>query len=403
MTTDERIIVKQSSFKGAYRCRACLTIFDTIYFVCPACATKNSLVPDADAKPPGVKIKGFRCVMPKRKMNAALPPPPSMSHDERPQFAGSTSTSIALAPSTFGEQDGEEEEEFFDPTFKPFLTLNEVPEETTAKVTSGYPNFDITLGDNRMGAGIPLGGTALIAGDSGLGKSTLLTQIAFNFASRGEKVVYNCGEEAYAQVKERVIRLGYTDSRAFSNFILVRSNNSVDVSDTIEKLNPRLVIVDSISVMYDPQFDEPPGSTKQMKVISQRITEHAHGKGYGALLICHVTKGNDIAGPKAVQHHVDIVINATEHRDKNPKIVKFDAPKTRFGRNHMESFFVMDDDTGHMTPSNPSGEIIHYDLPPPSIEPDIATDQGPIEDRRERMKRLAIERRQSLRRREPDQ
>jgi DNA repair protein RadA/Sms len=187
------------------------------------------------------------------------------------------------------------------------------------RVGSGIPGFDVVLG-----GGLVPGSLVLIAGEPGAGKSTLMLQIAAGVAAGG-MVLYVSGEESESQLKMRGKRLG-VDPRA----LYVFSETELErVLDACEKLQPELLIVDSVQTSYSTRFSSAPGSVTQVRETAAALLMLAKNTGISILLVGHVTKGGQIAGPKTMEHIVDTVVMLEGERFHSLRILR--ALKNRFG------------------------------------------------------------------------
>jgi DNA repair protein RadA/Sms len=192
------------------------------------------------------------------------------------------------------------------------------------------------------------GSGVLIGGDPGIGKSTLLLQALAALARKGERVVYISGEEAIAQVRLRAQRLGLDDAPV----LLATETN---VSDIIATLNedkpPAIAVIDSIQTLWAPSIEAAPGTVSQLKAGSEALIRFAKQKGTAVLLVGHVTKDGQIAGPKVVEHMVDAVLYFEGDRGHQFRILR--AVKNRFGATDEIGVFEMSDG-GLAEVTNPS-------------------------------------------------
>ena len=186
--------------------------------------------------------------------------------------------------------------------------------------TSGMAEFDRVLG----GGLVPASAT-LVVGDPGIGKSTLLLQAAASFARAGAKVVYVSGEEATAQVRMRAQRLGLADSAV----MLAAETNLRDILTTLEAEAPDLAIIDSIQTMWLDTVEAAPGSVSQVRASAHELTTFAKRRGVSVMLVGHVTKEGQIAGPRVVEHMVDTVLYFEGERGHQFRILR--SVKNRFG------------------------------------------------------------------------
>ncbi|WP_281825616.1 DNA repair protein RadA [Jannaschia rubra] len=179
--------------------------------------------------------------------------------------------------------------------------------------------------DRVLGGGLVPASATLVGGDPGIGKSTLLLQAAAAFANAGHSVVYVSGEEATAQVRMRAQRLGLGDSAVK----LAAETNLRDILTTLEAEKPDLCIIDSIQTMWVDTVDSAPGSVSQVRASAQELTSFAKRFGTSVILVGHVTKEGQIAGPRVVEHMVDTVLYFEGERGHQFRILR--AVKNRFG------------------------------------------------------------------------
>lgn len=197
------------------------------------------------------------------------------------------------------------------------LSSKETPPPRTA---SGLSELDRVLG-----GGLVPSSAILVGGDPGIGKSTLLLQAAAQFAQAGLKVVYASGEEASAQVRMRAQRLGLADSTVK----LAAETNLRDILTTLEAEQPDLVIIDSIQTMWVDNVDSAPGSVSQVRASAHELTTVAKRRNVSVIMVGHVTKEGQIAGPRVVEHMVDTVLYFEGERGHQFRILR--AVKNRFG------------------------------------------------------------------------
>ncbi|MBG1232135.1 DNA repair protein RadA [Aestuariivirga litoralis] len=202
--------------------------------------------------------------------------------------------------------------------------------------------------DRATGGGFVPGSAVLIGGDPGIGKSTLLLQALAALGTSGQKVVYVTGEEAIAQVRLRAARLGLADAPV----LLAAETN---VSDIIATLNegepPAVVVIDSVQTLWSPVIESAPGTVSQLKAGSEALVRFAKTKGACVLLVGHVTKDGQIAGPKVIEHLVDTVLYFEGDRGHQFRILR--AVKNRFGPTDEIGVFEMSDG-GLQEVTNPS-------------------------------------------------
>ncbi|MGL4593077.1 MAG: DNA repair protein RadA [Aestuariivirga sp.] len=202
--------------------------------------------------------------------------------------------------------------------------------------------------DRVAGGGFVPGSGVLIGGDPGIGKSTLLLQALAALARKGERVVYISGEEAIAQVRLRAQRLGLADAPV----LLAAETNVSDIIATLsEGATPSVAVIDSIQTLWSPVIEAAPGTVSQLKAGSEALIRFAKQKGTAMLLVGHVTKDGQIAGPKVVEHMVDAVLYFEGDRGHQFRILR--AVKNRFGPTDEIGVFEMSDG-GLAEVTNPS-------------------------------------------------
>lgn len=208
---------------------------------------------------------------------------------------------------------------------------------------SGIGEFDRVLG-----GGLVPGSATLIGGDPGIGKSTLLLQAAAAVSKQGGKVIYVSGEEALAQLRMRASRLGLADA----DVQLASETNVADIIKTLEKQGDlALVVIDSIQTMWSPAIEAAPGTVSQVRVASQELIHFAKNSDAPLVLVGHVTKDGQIAGPRVLEHMVDTVVYFEGDRGDQFRILR--AIKNRFGPAHEMGVFEMQG-AGLMEVQNPS-------------------------------------------------
>ncbi|WP_460274542.1 DNA repair protein RadA [Celeribacter sp. ULVN23_4] len=219
------------------------------------------------------------------------------------------------------------------------LATKEAPPPRTA---SGMGEFDRVLGGGLVPAS-----AILVGGDPGIGKSTLLLQAAAKFADAGLKVIYISGEEASAQVRMRAQRLGLAEAAVQ----LGAETNLRDILTTLEKEEPDLVIIDSIQTMWADNVESAPGSVSQVRAAAHELVSFAKTRGVSVVLVGHVTKEGQLAGPRVVEHMVDTVLYFEGERGHQFRLLR--AVKNRFGPAHEIGVFEMTGD-GLSEVTNPS-------------------------------------------------
>ena len=202
--------------------------------------------------------------------------------------------------------------------------------------------------DRVLGGGIVDGSVILLAGEPGIGKSTLLMQICSQIPSR---ILYVSGEESKGQLKLRGQRLGM---KGDDTYFMTETNIDTILTHT-DKLNPRIVIIDSIQTMIDPACASIPGSINQVKECATKLIAKAKSKGISIILVGHVNKEGTIAGPKILEHMVDAVLYFEGERIQSYRIIR--AIKNRFGSTNEIGVFEMTD-TGLTEVPNPSEMLL---------------------------------------------
>lgn len=208
------------------------------------------------------------------------------------------------------------------------VRLGDVQAEQGDRLRTGVGEFD-----RVMGGGIVPGSVTLVAGDPGIGKSTLLTEIAALLADR--KVLYVCGEESPAQVRLRADRL-----EVDADSVHLLPETSVEgVIHTAAELDPAVMIVDSIQTLFLPGMSSAPGTVSQVRECTARLLRQAKDTGMAVFLVGHVTKEGTIAGPRVLEHMVDTVLHLEGDRHHAFRILR--AVKNRFGSTNEIGVFEM--------------------------------------------------------------
>ena len=200
-----------------------------------------------------------------------------------------------------------------------------------------------------LGGGVVPGSVVLVGGDPGIGKSTLLLQMALVMA-QGGSVLYVSGEESERQIKSRVARL-MKEGQAPDDLYLLTETALEAVLDHIEVLGPRLVVVDSIQTMHVPEIDSGAGSISQVRECASRLQMVAKGSGVAIFLVGHVTKEGAIAGPKVLEHIVDTVLYLEGDSFHTYRLLR--SVKNRFGATTEVGVFEMGT-SGMVEVPNPS-------------------------------------------------
>lgn len=198
------------------------------------------------------------------------------------------------------------------------LKSTKLPEET--KIKTGLEEFDRVLG-----GGIVKGGYYLLGGEPGIGKSTLLLQVANIFSKKGYKVLYVSGEESPSQIKIRAERINIDDK----NIFILCENNIEGIKEGVKEVRPELLIIDSIQTVYSPEFASSPGSITQVRECGAEIMRITKENEISSFVIGHVTKMGEIAGPKTLEHMVDCVLYLEGEEKGEVRILR--SVKNRFG------------------------------------------------------------------------
>ncbi|MEE2774806.1 MAG: DNA repair protein RadA [Pseudomonadota bacterium] len=189
--------------------------------------------------------------------------------------------------------------------------------------------------DRVLGGGLVKASTILVGGDPGIGKSTILLQVASSMANMGAKIIYVSGEESTDQLRMRAKRLGQENSPVE----IAAETNLTDILTTIESEKPDLIIVDSIQTVYSEHLDNAPGSISQVRSSVMELTSFAKSYGVAAILVGHVTKEGQIAGPRLVEHMVDTVLYFEGEKSIHYRILR--SVKNRFGASDEIGVFEM--------------------------------------------------------------
>ncbi|MCX6379491.1 MAG: DNA repair protein RadA [Armatimonadetes bacterium] len=210
--------------------------------------------------------------------------------------------------------------------------------------------------DRVLGGGLVPGGLILVGGDPGIGKSTLLTQVALNIANSATAedtptVLYISGEESAEQIKLRSARLG-TES---ANFLLSVETEIHIILQQLDSVRPALAIIDSIQTMFDSDLDSAPGNVSQVRACTTHLARFAKSLNIPLVLIGHVTKEGSLAGPRVLEHIVDTVLNFEGDQHHAYRLLR--AAKNRFGSTDELGIFEMYEN-GLIGVENPSAVLL---------------------------------------------
>lgn len=200
------------------------------------------------------------------------------------------------------------------------VELDQVADNSFSRLPSGMLELDRVLG-----GGMVPGSLILLGGDPGIGKSTLLLQVAGHVAAGGSRVLYLSGEESLGQIKLRASRLQVGGQGIF----LLGEQHIERLEHYLDELDPDVVIIDSIQTVYSDSISSIPGSVSQLRECTARIMKLAKNSRRAFFLIGHVTKEGALAGPKVLEHMVDVVINFEGERTFSFRILR--SVKNRFG------------------------------------------------------------------------
>lgn len=194
---------------------------------------------------------------------------------------------------------------------------------------------DLSEWDNVLGGGLVPGSVLLLGGEPGIGKSTLLLQAGELYAKAGRKVLYASGEESPSQIALRAARLDVASDRLF----LLAETDFDAIERAIDSTKPDLLVIDSIQTIYSPQLESQPGSVGQLRECSYRLIGKAKERGMASVLVGHVTKEGAIAGPKVLEHMVDVVLYFEGTSNHTFRLLR--AMKNRFGSTNELGVFEM--------------------------------------------------------------
>ena len=220
----------------------------------------------------------------------------------------------------------------------PFGEIASIEDE---RIPTGISEFDRVLG-----GGIVIGSVVLLGGDPGVGKSTLMLQLAAHI--KNKLLVYITGEESSKQIKLRAERLNLKMSE---NLFLLTETNLGVVKEIIDRSAPDIIVIDSIQTMYLPELESSPGSVAQLRECTAQLLRIAKEKSISIFLVGHVTKEGVIAGPKVIEHIVDAVLQFEGERHYAYRVLR--AMKNRYGSTNEIGIFEMRDN-GLREVKNPS-------------------------------------------------
>ena len=222
-------------------------------------------------------------------------------------------------------------------------TLDSVSIDHLERMATGIREFDRVLG-----GGIVPGSLVLLGGDPGIGKSTIVLDASMKFSENGIKVLYVSGEESEAQTAMRAKRLGGSGS----GMLIMTATDLAVILAQAQEVKPALLVIDSIQTMYNAEFETAAGSVGQVRECTAKLLRFAKSTGIAVLIIGHVTKEGNIAGPRLLEHMVDVVLQFEGERSYAFRVLR--ALKNRFGSTNESGIFSMEE-SGLKEVANPSG------------------------------------------------
>ena len=243
------------------------------------------------------------------------------------------------------------------------IELNKIEGKQEARTSTGFNELDRVLG-----GGLVNGSLILLGGEPGIGKSTLILQICNKIKTEG-KVLYISGEESGEQIKLRADRLNVKND----NLLFLSETNIENIEENILNLNPKLVIIDSIQTMYSEDITSAAGSVSQVREITAKIMRTCKENAVTTILIGHVTKDGNIAGPRVLEHMVDTVLYLEGERYFSYRMLR--GVKNRFGSTNEIGMFEMQSE-GLVEITDPSKVLISEREDNPSGSVIVATMEG---------------------------
>jgi DNA repair protein RadA/Sms len=223
------------------------------------------------------------------------------------------------------------------------------PKTLSEIILNDEERYDTHIGElNRvLGGGLVKGSLILVGGDPGIGKSTILLQVAGNLSADSKDVLYISGEESLQQIKLRANRIGnFSDSLKF-----MCETNLSNIEEAVNRTKPQVVIIDSIQTMYNESVSSAPGSVSQVRESTSVLLRIAKSMNISIFIVGHVTKEGQVAGPRVLEHMVDTVLYFEGDRHASYRVLR--AVKNRFGSTNEIGVFEMQE-KGLMEVTNPS-------------------------------------------------
>ena len=215
------------------------------------------------------------------------------------------------------------------------LRIDEIQQLEVPRRSTGIEEFDRVLG-----GGLVPGAAVLLGGEPGVGKSTILLQAAAQIAVQGGRVLYASSEESPQQIRMRADRLlGEEAAAAAPNLYVCTETNLATIVEQIKVVDPVVVLLDSIQMVHRTDIDAPPGSTTQLRRCCHDLVEVAKAQHRSMVMVGHVTKDGNLAGPKLLEHLVDVVLSIDGDRHHGHRVLR--AAKNRFGSTQEIGLFEM--------------------------------------------------------------
>lgn len=200
------------------------------------------------------------------------------------------------------------------------VLYQEIKETATQRIPVGIAQFN-----NVLGGGLVLGSVVLIGGEPGIGKSTLLLQVSRDLATEEGPVLYVSGEESLEQIKIRGDRLALKGEQVY----LLAETSLERILNAADRMKPRALVIDSVQTIFSPQLTSSPGTISQVREVTNRVFRLAKRNQMPVFLIGHITKEGNLAGPKSLEHMVDVVLLFEGERDHHHRVLR--VLKNRFG------------------------------------------------------------------------
>ncbi len=212
-------------------------------------------------------------------------------------------------------------------------TISSVAQVKVERLATGIREFDRVLG-----GGVVPGSLVLLGGTPGIGKSTILLDAGLRFGRNGIKVLYVSGEESEEQTAMRAVRLG--GAQANDNLLIMTATDLDAILTQANAIKPQLLIIDSIQTMYNAELQTAAGSVGQVRECTAKLLQYAKTSGVTVMVIGHVTKDGTIAGPRLLEHMVDVVLQFEGDRSYSFRVLR--ALKNRFGSTNESGIFSME-------------------------------------------------------------